>query len=55
METLQYIFSLHFASPPPAHLTPAQGPPSPPTPGAPQLPDSPVSLGFGEGVPLFNG
>ena len=41
METLQHVFLLHQAPPPPAAPTPAQGPPFPPTPGIPLMPDSP--------------
>jgi len=41
LETLQHVFPLHQAHPPPAALAPAQGPPSPPAPGTPLMSDSP--------------
>ena len=51
METLQHVFPLHQAPPPPATLAPAQGRPSPPAPaqgprsppapGTPLMPNSP--------------
>jgi len=41
METLQDVFPLRQAHPPPAQPAPAQGPPSPPIPSTPQMPDSP--------------
>jgi len=51
METLQHVFSLHQAHPPPAAPppvqgppflpAPAQGPPFPPVPDTPLMPDNP--------------
>ena len=40
METLQHVFPLHQAPPPPA-IPAAQRPPSSPVPGTPLMPDSP--------------
>ena len=40
METLQHVFPLHQAHPPPAAPVPAQGPPSLPAPDTPLMPDS---------------
>ena len=41
METLQHVFPLHQAHPPPVPPTPAQGPPSSHVLHTPQMPDSP--------------
>ena len=45
METLQYLFPLHFTPPQPART---QWPLTPPVQGAPQLLDNLVSLGSGD-------
>ena len=41
METLQHVFPLHQAHPPPVVPPPAQEPPIPPVPGTPLMPESP--------------
>jgi len=41
METLQHVFPLHQAPPPPTAPATAQGPPFPSAPGTPLMPDSP--------------
>jgi len=54
METLQDVFPLHQAHPPPAAPAPAQVPLSPPVPSTPQMHDSLVSSGLGRAQVVVN-